>query len=271
MSKALVIRGANFLANRVEQIVIIEPVPCTMLSVSPATISFTELNATQQLTVTKTPADTTDTVSYASSNESVAIVSDSGIVTCVGVGSATITVTCGEQSATCAVTSTVTIVLDTAYHKEDGYVYSGSMELSNDPPKNHIGRTTGNGRLFYCTEEYGIYRAFSGQTNAGKYLIPLPNGATQATIVLPTGMEGRHVSLVLGNSNEKQTYVTGADGKSALGIAAYVANNTTEAEKTFDISRYAANANGFILSWELYSTSQTDASSITGTTSIVFS
>lgn len=271
MSKALVIKGASFASNKVETITLTQPIPCTGLSVSPTTVSFTAINETQQLTVTKTPADTTDTVSYASSNESVATVSDSGIVTCVGIGSATITVTCGEQSATCAVTSTVIIVLDTAYHKENGKIYSGSMDLSAVPPRNHIGKTTGNGRVFYSTEEYGTYRAFAKQANAGQYLIPLPNGATQATIVLPTGMEGRHVYLVLGNSNEKQTYVTGADGNSALGIIAYIAFNTTEAEKTFDISSYAANANGFILSWELYSTSQTDESSITGTTSIVFS
>jgi hypothetical protein len=49
-----------------------------------------------QLQVTASPADTTDVVSYVSSDESVVTVSDAGLVTAVGYGEAEITVTCGD-------------------------------------------------------------------------------------------------------------------------------------------------------------------------------
>lgn len=266
MSKALVIKGASFAANKVETIVISEPIPCTGLSVSPTTVSFTALNATQQLTVTKTPADTTDTVSYASSNENVATVSSSGLVTCVGLGSATITVMCGEQSATCAVTATVSYDIDSSYFAESGYQYSESMNLSADPPKNHIGRMSGTrGRLYYSTDEFGKYRAFTG-ANAGKYLIPIPNGATSVTITPPEQLRNR-TFFVIGNADEKQTYVSGADGQAALGIYPFGKTSGSTYPATIDFSEYP-EANGFILS--IAGATGTDASEVTGHTTLVF-
>lgn len=270
-SKALVINGANFAMNKVAKVNLEEDVPCTGITLSQSELTFTSIGATATLTVTKTPLDTTDTVVWASSNEDCATVAD-GVVTCVGVGSATITATCGTQSATCTVTSTYTMVLDTEYHMVNGYKYSGSMNLSANPPKNHIGSVAdAKGREFYNTEEYGTYRAFVGGSDfAGQYLIPLPKGATSASIIVPT-TETRHVNFILGNSNEKQTYVSGAAGNAAKGIANYVRFNNSDAVLTLDMSRYINDADGFILSWELISTSQTDITTITGTTSIVFS
>lgn len=62
-----------------------------------------EPKATIQLTATVEPANTTDELVWSSSNESVATVSETGLVTAVSVGSATITVTCGTVTATCEV------------------------------------------------------------------------------------------------------------------------------------------------------------------------
>lgn len=64
-----------------------------------------ELFKTLQLTATVLPEYVTDpTVEWSSSDEYVATVDEDGLVKAVGVGTATITATCGEASATCDVT-----------------------------------------------------------------------------------------------------------------------------------------------------------------------
>ena len=76
------------------------------VSVSPTTLSLSE-GEKARLSANVTPADASDkTVSWTSSNESVAIVGTGGEVTGVKAGNATITVTTksGNKKATCAVT-----------------------------------------------------------------------------------------------------------------------------------------------------------------------
>lgn len=65
--------------------------------------------ATQQLTVTANygsgkSVDVTESATYSSTNESVATVSATGLITAVGEGTATINVTYEGASGTCAVT-----------------------------------------------------------------------------------------------------------------------------------------------------------------------
>lgn len=264
MSKALVIKGASFAANKVETVTIGESVPCTGISLSESTIALDTLNETVTLVATLTPLNATDELSWASSDENVATVSD-GVVTCVGVGSATITATCGTQVATCSVSATIVIVLDDVYHVENGAKYSNSLEL---PTKNYVGRTTDiRGRLYYSSNPYGDYRAFVNTENAGKYSIPLPKGATKITIDPPEGMHsGNHVVLV--NADEKQTYVSGADGESVLGIHDCSVPWDGSFPYTWDISEYT-DANGFIAS--ILTPSGGDASQITAKTTLIFS
>ena len=61
---------------------------------------------TVQLIANVTPDNTTDSVTWSSDNEAVATVNESGLVTAVSNGSATITVTAGNVSAACTVTVT---------------------------------------------------------------------------------------------------------------------------------------------------------------------
>jgi uncharacterized protein YjdB len=157
MSKALVIKGANFFTNRIEQIVISEPIPCTGISLSQNTLAFTAIGATATLTATLTPADTTESLTWTSSDDDVVTVSN-GVVTCSGIGTATITATCGEQVATCAVTVSVTINLDAEYQFVNNMAYSSSLSL---PEKDYIGiMSNSRGRVYYSSQEYGDYRAF---------------------------------------------------------------------------------------------------------------
>ena len=101
MAKCLIIRNANFSANKVTTIEF-DDIPCTGIALSEDTLTFTSLTAVE-LEATLTPSDTTDDVLWSSSDESVATVSG-GTVTPTGLGECTITATCGSYSDTCAVT-----------------------------------------------------------------------------------------------------------------------------------------------------------------------
>lgn len=79
-----------------------EEIACTGVSLSDNTLTFTG-EGNQSLTVNVMPEGCTDNVAWESDNTDVATV-ENGIVTAVGNGSATITVTCGDYSDTCEVT-----------------------------------------------------------------------------------------------------------------------------------------------------------------------
>jgi hypothetical protein len=82
-------------------------VPATSVSVSPTTKAFTS-KTTQQLTATILPTTAVKTVTWESNNMAVATVGADGVVTAVGNGSATITVTTASgKTATCAVTVSI--------------------------------------------------------------------------------------------------------------------------------------------------------------------
>jgi uncharacterized protein YjdB len=94
-------------------------VPVTSVSVSPATASI-GIGATQQLTATVLPANATNkNVMWSTSNAGVAAVSNSGLVTGVAVGNATITVTTedGSKVATSIITVTTGASANLALNK----------------------------------------------------------------------------------------------------------------------------------------------------------
>lgn len=80
----------------------IEQIPCKGLILSDASITFTS-SGTHTIVAYIEPANTTDKLMWASSNEKVVTVDRHGVVTTVGNGSAIITATCGTHSATCMV------------------------------------------------------------------------------------------------------------------------------------------------------------------------
>lgn len=77
------------------------PVPCTGISLDADTLTFTA-EGSQTLTVTVTPDGCTDMVTWESNNTAVATV-NSGVVTAIANGNATITAKCGDYSASCSV------------------------------------------------------------------------------------------------------------------------------------------------------------------------
>ena len=70
---------------------------CEMLELEELDVTLTEAGQMYLLNVLVTPADTTDTLMYISSNEDVATVNEEGRVTAVGEGSVVISIFCGEQ------------------------------------------------------------------------------------------------------------------------------------------------------------------------------
>lgn len=264
MSKALVIKGANFLANAVEQISISEPVPCTGISLSQNTLSFSHIGDTAMLTATLTPADTTEAVTWVSSNPDVATVSN-GVITSVGVGQATITVACGTQSAVCAVTCTHIISLNTAYSHINGKNYSGSMQES--PLKNHVGLTdNANARAYYSSVDIlGGYRAYYDEGD--KYAMPIPTGATSALVNVEGGLTSyNNIYIILVNTNQK-CIINGREYNYATGIFPVMqVNNPTS--HTVNIEDYE-NANGFVLTQ--YLGSSVTPEGFTGDITVTFS
>lgn len=79
-----------------------ERVPCTGITLSESAITFSS-GSPVTITATATPENTTDDVVWTCSDDTVCTV-DNGVVTPLKNGTATITATCGSQSATCSVT-----------------------------------------------------------------------------------------------------------------------------------------------------------------------
>lgn len=98
------------------------PIVITAITLNTNSLSFATLNSTQQLTATTTPSG--GEVTWTSSNTSVATVSQTGVVTSVSYGNATITATSGSVSATCSVTiAQATVTSISAVYTQNGTVY----------------------------------------------------------------------------------------------------------------------------------------------------
>lgn len=105
MGKALILKnGVDFSANAVATIEFAD-IPCTGITFAQNTYTVSGYNAvTVEYTVT--PADTTDSVIWLSSNTDIVSISN-GVMTVNGVGTCTITATCGEFTATATVTVSI--------------------------------------------------------------------------------------------------------------------------------------------------------------------
>lgn len=108
MSKALIVQGASFSQNALRRITLGQ-LPATDIEFSQSTVDIDSLNVPVELQYTVTPENTTDTIEFLSSDESVCTVDSSGNVTAVGCGECTITVSAGSVSDECTVTVAVVL------------------------------------------------------------------------------------------------------------------------------------------------------------------
>ena len=101
------------------------PVPVSSVTVTPSTFQISSIGGTQQLTATILPSSAQATVSWSSSDTSVATVSESGLVTSVAVGTATITATADGVTGTAACTVALpTLSSISAVYTQSGTVYT---------------------------------------------------------------------------------------------------------------------------------------------------
>jgi hypothetical protein len=130
------VRTSNFYWAHCTITVTAKPVSVTGVSVSPTSATL-DIKGTKQLSATISPSNATDkSVTWSSSNSSVAKVSSSGLVTGVANGSATITAKTsdGGYTATCAITvNTVIITIKDAKFKSylvSNFDTNGDGEIS---------------------------------------------------------------------------------------------------------------------------------------------
>lgn len=102
MSKVLVIKGADFSENALDTVQF-DVVRCTGITLDKATLSLDAIGAVATLVPTVLPSDCEESVYWTSSNTDCCTVTQNGVVTVVGVGTATVTARCGSYAATCAV------------------------------------------------------------------------------------------------------------------------------------------------------------------------
>lgn len=220
MSKAVVIKDADFSANKLTTVVFGSAVPCTALALNKNSIAFTALG-TDTLTATPTPVNTTDSVSWLSSDTSVATVAN-GVVTAQGAGSAVITATCGNQTATCS----VSVVLDPAFVLVAGY---NPQRRSSTGSASTLDKRSGEkdslNVLAANSTDTSVYPIESKDNiDTGSYWfvpIVLPTGATGFTITTPSGDVGLKTRILWFDNTRKETVNNkGAftlDGKTSSG------------------------------------------------------
>ena len=167
MGKALVIKGADFSRNYVDKITFEEEVPCTGLTLNKSTASLLNTVSTDTLVATVTPSNTTDAVIWSSSNADVVKV-DNGVISAVGIGTATITVQCGNFFATCEVTCDGKV--DVA---DSGYVASSGAFLHTQSANDYFNlASTAATDSFVVGQSTGSLHATNNESADG-WLYPL--------------------------------------------------------------------------------------------------
>ena len=125
--------GTNISASCTVTVNIIIRVLATGVTLNQSAITLTTAGETATLTATVAPADVTDgSVTWTSSNTSVATVNSEGVVTAVANGTATITATTNDGTniaASCAITVNISDP-DTDISQIDNVVYMESTEVS---------------------------------------------------------------------------------------------------------------------------------------------
>lgn len=192
MGKALVIRNVSFQNNALDQVTIIDPIPCTEITLSESTATFEYIGDNVTITATLVPADTTEQVIWESSNANVASVID-GVITLKGLGTATITATCGSVSATVSVTQSSAKI-------EDYFIKVNSQlaKRSNTYPN----------LVMYSDNTFGMV---GKEYDLNDEICHVEGGSERGieAIIVPAG--ANYVSLVIEDSSTHPFKVTAGD------------------------------------------------------------
>lgn len=212
---------------------------CTGIVLNKDTLSFTT-NTTQALVATVTPTNCTDTVTWSVSPTGIVTVNN-GVVTPVANGEATITATCGTQSATCVVTvSGMTTVSTALYELAEAKTFNGTSDYldtgvtllsADDLSKDwtmlidFTPSSLKQASIIHCMTESAGW--------PGMYLSLMATGAIQ--MIFPNGVANNNVKTATANERIKfvikkvgNTFTLYDSTMSSLHTATTSAINTTD-------------------------------------------
>ena len=191
----------------------------TAITLNTNSLSFSTLNSTQQLTATTTPEG--GNVTWTSSDTSIVTVSDSGLVTSVAYGSATITATAGSISATCnVVVAQATLTSISAVYTQSGTVYEGA---SLDGLKSDLVVTASWSDSTTSTVASTDY-TLSGTLEVGTSVITVSYGGKTDTFSVTVSQDTTHTEILLA------TLVPGTDFTYVPGYITSSTGVVTESE-----------------------------------------
>lgn len=243
MSKAIVIKGADFSANALGQITFGDPVPCTGITLNKSTTELGGVGETETLTASVTPVDTTDTITWASSDTSVATVSN-GVITAVGLGTATITATCGNYSATC----TVAVRAMLTGVKLAGVYAGGDTKVSSG---NGVGTLSPHANFGSIVAESGTLKC-ADYNSVNYYPIPIPAGTTKLKITY-TDVSSTRVAHINWFNSQVQSVdgyaqLVGRTDSGLTGASVVEVSIPTFSGYTFDSCNICILSTGFVAS-----------------------
>lgn len=246
MGKALVLKGVNFSTNKLTTVEILADIPCTGISLSSSSVSFDAISDTETLIATLTPYNTTDLVLWRSSDSNVATV-ENGVVTCTGIGNATITATCGNYSATCSVS-----YAGATYIQSDGsaYIQTDIVEtadmlnyeavFSNDLAiADYASSYSGNGHMFSAENiRYPFVK-----TTSTKFSLVQKNKGTDGTENTVNNYTAGAFMKITGDVDGTNFDVscTSEDGTVSHRTGEYPIGSTYDTTKKFCILGYGGN------------------------------
>lgn len=223
MGKALVLKGCNFSANKVTTVTLESTKPCTGISLDRATATLNAVGATLTLVATPRPADTTDPIVWTSSDENVVTVNN-GIVTEVGVGSATITATCGSYTATCTVTASAII---TGVRLYPDAIASGEGTYSGGNGLGYINAYGGDQVMGAYAGSSGSLALYNTYHDATYYPIILPNNTARIRITTTDSTLRASTILLMSSTVSASGHSTVAQLVEKIGWSALNPTNNT--------------------------------------------
>ena len=182
--------------------VMAEYIPVASITVDPESHTMMETEVIT-LTATVLPEDATDpTVTWTSSDDAVASVSDSGVVTALAAGTATITATSGNQTASCELTVTplyIPVESVTLSPSEITLTPGSSMYLTATVyPENAT-----NQELTWDSDNIAIVRAYPGgqiftsALGTATVTVTTVDGGHTATCVVTVQEDAVHVESII--------------------------------------------------------------------------
>ena len=175
MAKTLVIAGADYSANKLEKVTL-GSIPCTGISLAESSYTITDYDPVD-IEYTLTPSDTTDLVSFVSSDTDVVAIED-GKIKVVGIGTAIITATCGSCTDTASVAVNLEYIPDVNFGM---YNHSEGMKYVSN------GSSVTNRILCMGTDQQeGEYISVPGSSGYNAPVIKLPKNTASITISFDT-------------------------------------------------------------------------------------